>query len=83
MSGAALSSILSSTMKDYDVRCCAPEFWMFLVICVVLVAFAGVNSGLALGLLSFGQVDLEVLVKSGQPQERKYAGNNLLVSFSL
>lgn len=53
---------------------------MFLVICVVLVVFAGINSGLALGLLSFGQVDLEVLIKAGQTQERKYAGDNLLLS---
>ncbi|KAI4330910.1 hypothetical protein MLD38_029150 [Melastoma candidum] len=64
-------------MKDYDVRCCSPEFWAFLVICVVLVAFAGINSGLALGLLSFGPVDLEVLLKAGQPQERKYAAKIL------
>jgi len=58
------------------VPCCKTEFWFFLCICIVLVSFAGIASGLALGLLSFSQVDLEVLIKAGQPQERKNAGWN-------
>lgn len=51
---------------------------MFLVICLALVIFAGITSGLALGLLSFSQVDLEVLIKAGQPHERKNAGSREL-----
>jgi metal transporter CNNM len=48
-------------------------FWAYLIICLVLLAFAGITSGLALGLLSFSQVDLEVLIKAGQPQAQKNA----------
>lgn len=62
-------------MREDGVLCCEPEFWVFLVICLALVIFAGITSGLALGLLSFSQVDLEVLIKAGQPQERKNAGS--------
>ncbi|KAJ1404404.1 CNNM, transmembrane domain [Sesbania bispinosa] len=39
----------------------------------VLVTLAGIASGLALGLLSFSQVDLEVLIKAGRPKDRKHA----------
>ncbi|KAM1021523.1 hypothetical protein ACFX15_041840 [Malus domestica] len=38
-----------------------------------LVCFAGLMAGLTLGLMSLGLVDLEVLMKSGQPQDRKHA----------
>nr|KYP61910.1 Protein MAM3 [Cajanus cajan] len=41
--------------------------------CCAFVLFAATTSGLALGLLSFSQVDLEVLVKAGQPQIQKNA----------
>ncbi|KAB2598685.1 DUF21 domain-containing protein [Pyrus ussuriensis x Pyrus communis] len=64
-------------MRDDDVLCCQTDFWVFMVISLVLVAFAGIASGLALGLLSFSQVDLEVLIKSGQPQEQKNAAKIL------
>ncbi|KAM1126847.1 hypothetical protein ACFX13_042773 [Malus domestica] len=64
-------------MRDHDILCCETDFWVFIVICVVLVAFAGIASGLALGLLSFSQVDLEVLIKSGQPQDQKDAAKVL------
>lgn len=61
-------------MKADDVLCCTPEFWAFIIICFILVSFAGITSGLALGLLSFSQVDLEVLSKAGRPQDQKNAG---------
>lgn len=54
--------------------CCELEFWMFIIICVLLVLFAGITSGLTLGLLSFSQVELEVFTKAGRPQDQKYAG---------
>ncbi|KAK6936782.1 CNNM, transmembrane domain [Dillenia turbinata] len=63
----------NNKMRDDDVPCCEPEFWLFMIICFVLVAAAGLASGLALGLLSFSQIDLEVLIKAGQPHERKNA----------
>lgn len=49
-------------------------FWVYLVICVGLVSFAGLMSGLTLGLMSLSLVDLEVLMRAGQPQDRKNAG---------
>ncbi|WCJ36729.1 hypothetical protein M5689_017910 [Euphorbia peplus] len=56
-----------------EVNCCRPEFWAYLTICGILVSVAGITSGLALGLLSFSHVDLEVLIKAGKPQNKKYA----------
>lgn len=61
-------------MAANDVPCCEPMFWVYLIICVALVCFAGLMSGLTLGLMSLSLVDLEVLVKSGQPKDRKNAG---------
>ncbi|KAF5451168.1 hypothetical protein F2P56_031454 [Juglans regia] len=60
-------------MAANDVPCCEPMFWVYLIICVVLVLFAGLMSGLTLGLMSLSLVDLEVLAKAGQPQDRKNA----------
>jgi len=51
----------------------SPEFWVFMGICVALVLFAGLMSGLTLGLLSFEEVDLLVLIKSGTEKQRKHA----------
>lgn len=61
-------------MREDNTPCCEPKFWLYLFICFVLVSFAGLTSGLSLGLLSFTQVDLEVLVKAGLPQDQKNAG---------
>jgi len=47
------------------------------MVCILLVLLAGIASGLALGLLSFSQVDLEVLIKAGLPKDRKHAGYHL------
>ena len=53
----------------------------------MLVMFAGLMSGLTLGLMSMSLVDLEVLAKSGTPKNRKYAGTafnpSLLLLFFL
>ena len=38
--------------------------------------FAGMMSGLTLGLMSMSLVDLEVLAKSGTPKDRKHAGTD-------
>ncbi|XP_023525037.1 DUF21 domain-containing protein At1g47330 [Cucurbita pepo subsp. pepo] len=62
-----------------DVRCCESKFFLFLLIIVGLVAFAGLMAGLTLGLMSLGLVDLEVLIKSGRPQDRKHAAKILPV----
>ena len=55
--------------------CCGSHFWILLSMCWASVLFAAITSGLALGLLSFSQVDLEVFVKAGQPKIQKNAGS--------
>ncbi|KAK6925878.1 CNNM, transmembrane domain, partial [Dillenia turbinata] len=60
-------------MAANDVPCCEPMFWVYLLSCVALVCFAGLMSGLTLGLMSLSLVDLEVLIKAGQPNDRKNA----------
>ncbi|XVF53527.1 hypothetical protein PTKIN_Ptkin05aG0106100 [Pterospermum kingtungense] len=60
-------------MAANDVPCCESMFWAYLVVCVALVSFAGLMSGLTLGLMSLSLVDLEVVIKAGEPQDRKNA----------
>lgn len=49
------------------------EFWIYLGIYVFLTLFAGMMSGLTMGLLSLDKTQLEILQKVGKPKERKYA----------
>ncbi|GJZ28962.1 DUF21 domain-containing protein [Tanacetum coccineum] len=60
-------------MAANDVPCCETMFWVYLVSAIGLVAFAGLMSGLTLGLMSLSLLDLEVLIKAGQPNDRKNA----------
>lgn len=57
-----------------EYRCCEAGFFVRIGIITFLVIFAGLMSGLTLGLMSLSLVDLEVLAKSGTPTDRKYAG---------
>ncbi|XP_055808465.1 DUF21 domain-containing protein At2g14520-like [Solanum dulcamara] len=56
-----------------EYTCCESEFFIHILIIVFLVVFAGMMSGLTLGLMSLSLVDLEVLAKSGTPSDRKNA----------
>ncbi|KAF4357283.1 hypothetical protein F8388_002791 [Cannabis sativa] len=56
-----------------DVPCCGSLFSLYVLVIIGLVCFAGLMAGLTLGLMSLGLVDLEVLMKSGRPQDRKHA----------
>ncbi|CAN0857640.1 DUF21 domain-containing protein At2g14520 [Linum grandiflorum] len=56
-----------------EYRCCGSDFFIHIVMIVLLVLFAGLMSGLTLGLMSMSLVDLEVLAKSGSPNHRKHA----------
>ncbi|XP_052149791.1 DUF21 domain-containing protein At2g14520-like isoform X1 [Oryza glaberrima] len=62
-----------------EYHCCGAAFFEHVVIIVVLVLFAGLMSGLTLGLMSLSLVDLEVLAKSGTDQDRKHAAKILPV----
>ncbi|KAI9113303.1 hypothetical protein K1719_015828 [Acacia pycnantha] len=56
-----------------EVECCGTRFALYVLIAIGLVCFAGLMAGLTLGLMSLGLVDLEVLIKSGRPQDRAHA----------
>ncbi|GAA0179481.1 ion channel [Lithospermum erythrorhizon] len=56
-----------------EVECCETGFWIHIMVIMFLVVFAGMMSGLTLGLMSLSLVDLEVLAKSGTPQDQRYA----------
>ncbi|KAJ4848747.1 DUF21 domain-containing protein [Turnera subulata] len=62
-----------------EYSCCETQFFLHIVIIVLLVLFAGLMSGLTLGLMSMSLVDLEVLAKSGTPTDRKHAAKILPV----
>eukprot|EP01116_Phalansterium_solitarium_P004515 TRINITY_DN15542_c0_g1_i1.p1 TRINITY_DN15542_c0_g1~~TRINITY_DN15542_c0_g1_i1.p1 ORF type:complete len:510 (+),score=193.81 TRINITY_DN15542_c0_g1_i1:156-1685(+) len=49
-------------------------FFIYLGICVALVLFGGMMSGLTIGLMSLDMMSLEILHKGGEPDERIYAG---------
>jgi metal transporter CNNM len=59
----------------FEYRCCGAGFWSRVAVVAFLVLFAGMMSGLTLGLMSMSLVDLEVLAKSGTPNDRKHASN--------
>ncbi|CAN6554700.1 unnamed protein product [Malus baccata var. baccata] len=56
-----------------EYECCTSGFFIHIVVIVLLVLFAGLMSGLTLGLMSMSLVDLEVLAKSGTPKDRNHA----------
>ncbi|XP_057860809.1 DUF21 domain-containing protein At2g14520 isoform X1 [Cryptomeria japonica] len=66
-------------MAGAEHQCCGVTFWIYILIIVGLVLFAGLMSGLTLGLMSLGLVDLEVLIKSGTEKDRKHAAKILPV----
>ena len=65
-----------------DLPCCGTKFLLYVLIIIGLVCFAGLMAGLTLGLMSLGLVDLEVLIKSGRPQDRIHAGTSSVIPFA-
>lgn len=47
--------------------------WLQIVIIVVLLVFSGLFSGLNLGLMSLDKTELDIMINSGTPKEKKYA----------
>ncbi|KAM6564107.1 hypothetical protein CsatB_024105 [Cannabis sativa] len=64
---------------EVEYSCCNTDFFIRIMIIIVLVLFAGLMSGLTLGLMSMSLVDLEVLAKSGKPTDRLHAAKILPV----
>ncbi|EFH65706.1 hypothetical protein ARALYDRAFT_311427 [Arabidopsis lyrata subsp. lyrata] len=69
----AAYSLNSFVFEAEDIRFGSP--WWFVVVGVAcfLVLFAGIMSGLTLGLMSLGLVELEILQQSGSSAEKKQA----------
>lgn len=51
-------------------HCCGPHFFLYITLITMLVMFAGMTSGLTMGLMPMSQVDLEVIRKSGKRRDR-------------
>ncbi|KAH9534499.1 hypothetical protein CY35_17G008700 [Sphagnum magellanicum] len=73
------SSSLPWRLSDEDVDFGTPWCWIYAGISSALVLFAGIMSGLTLGLMSLGLIDLEVLQQSGTEEEKKQAATILPV----
>jgi hypothetical protein len=72
------SSSLPWWLSDEDVDFGTPWCWIYATISFALVLFAGIMSGLTLGLMSLGLIDLEVLQQSGTEEEKKQASKHFL-----
>ncbi|KAL1810021.1 hypothetical protein ACET3Z_027011 [Daucus carota] len=72
---------IASTEKEIHqyYHCCGPHFFLYIILITMLVVFAGMTSGLTLGLMSMSQVDLEVIRKSGKRKDRFRASKILPV----
>ncbi|XP_071717161.1 DUF21 domain-containing protein At4g14240-like isoform X2 [Rutidosis leptorrhynchoides] len=69
MSTSSTNSVLGA-----EIEFGSPMFFVYVGISCFLVIFAGIMSGLTLGLMSLGLVELEILQRSGTPTEKKQAG---------
>ncbi|CAN8311097.1 unnamed protein product [Cochlearia groenlandica] len=56
-----------------DIRFGSPWWFVVVGVACLLVLFAGIMSGLTLGLMSLGLVELEILQQSGSSSEKKQA----------
>lgn len=57
-------------------------WYVYAGVSCILVLFAGIMSGLTLGLMSLGLVDLEILQRSGTDTEKTQAGILYLLSLT-
>lgn len=60
--------------KTQDIPFASFSWFAYAGISCFLVLFAGIMSGLTLGLMSLGLVELEILQRSGTDDEKKQAG---------
>ena len=69
-----VTSPSSNSMLGAEIEFGSAMFYVYVGISCFLVIFAGIMSGLTLGLMSLGLVELEILQRSGTPVEKKQAG---------
>lgn len=62
-------------VDDQDIEFGNPWWFVYAGVSCFLVLFAGIMSGLTLGLMSMGLVELEILQRSGTSTEKKQAGS--------
>ncbi|XP_071742041.1 DUF21 domain-containing protein At4g14240-like isoform X2 [Rutidosis leptorrhynchoides] len=69
-----MSTSSRNSLLGAEIEFGSPMFFVYVGISCFLVIFAGIMSGLTLGLMSLGLVELEILQRSGTPTEKKQAG---------
>ncbi|KAF2591210.1 hypothetical protein F2Q70_00042168, partial [Brassica cretica] len=79
----AAYSLNSFVFEAEDIRFGSPWWFVVVGVACLLVLFAGIMSGLTLGLMSLGLVELEILQQSGSSSEKKQAGTFLSFFSSL
>ncbi|KAK1416998.1 hypothetical protein QVD17_26120 [Tagetes erecta] len=67
------TSSTSDSILGAEIEFGSAMFYVYIGISCFLVIFAGIMSGLTLGLMSLGLVELEILQRSGTPTEKKQA----------
>ncbi|KAI3979859.1 hypothetical protein MKX01_042513 [Papaver californicum] len=71
------NNVLLTLMRNEFLHATEPigtlKWYTYIGISCLLVLFAGIMSGLTLGLMSLGLVDLQILQSSGTPSEKKQA----------
>ncbi|OIV91939.1 hypothetical protein TanjilG_25420 [Lupinus angustifolius] len=73
VSGLMVTRFLTRDQLGHEVSFGSPWWFLYAAISFTLVIFAGLMSGLTLGLMSLSLVDLEILKQSGSPTEKKQA----------
>ncbi|CAI9781158.1 unnamed protein product [Fraxinus pennsylvanica] len=75
MNAVAIAGILTSAfyLDSEDIEFGNPWWFVYAGVSCFLVIFAGIMSGLTLGLMSLGLVELEILQRSGTSTEKKQA----------
>ena len=64
----------ASGSESEEITMFSAGWWLCCAISIFLVAFAGIMSGLTLGLMSMSPVDLDVLKSGGTAKEKAQAG---------
>lgn len=70
---AVIRMATRNTVVGAEIEFGTAWFYVYAGISCVLVIFAGIMSGLTLGLMSLGLVELEILQRSGSPSEKRQA----------
>jgi metal transporter CNNM len=74
VAAAAGVGAMSLIVQGEDTAFGSLEWWAYAGTSAFLVLFAGIMSGLTLGLMSLGLVELEILQRSGTDAEKAQAG---------